>query len=315
MANERDQHEPPPDGDLPPVEGGLLSDPAALRADLALIRRAATAGWFTNPQAVELLKQLPDRLLLDALKADNLRDRNASAKTLMVVLRSLETLLGSTAQPPGGDAQGKGPTVAIQQNFGLAAGPPWIVATQEQVADFFGRSTETVKDWRAKGMPGAAGGPGAPGRYDLREILAWRDANIAPSGRDEGLRPDGDGQRTISRAEADRRRAVADAQRAELRVTRERNQVMDVAAVVREYQHHATHARALFEQVPHRLMEELPETATADDKRRFRDRAARIVDDVIRCLHTDLVREVATDNGACSADKSASAPEDSPPDP
>lgn len=49
---------------------------------------------------------------------------------------------------------------------------PWIVRTLDQVAAFFDRSREAIKDWRRKGMPGRAGA------WDLRAILRWRDERL-----------------------------------------------------------------------------------------------------------------------------------------
>lgn len=43
----------------------------------------------------------------------------------------------------------------------------WIAKSQSEVAEFFGVALDTVQAWRKKRMPGA------PGRYDLAEILSW----------------------------------------------------------------------------------------------------------------------------------------------
>lgn len=157
--------------------------------------------------------------------------------------------------------------------------PPWLVKTLDQVAAFFDRERETLKDWRRKGMPGTTGA------YDLKEILAWKDANIGASGRPE--------ETDQSRAEADRRRAWADARRAEVELSKALDQVIEVDDAVREYQRAASTARALFEQFPDRLLQFLPPSATGPDKRHFRDQADRAVQDVIAAMHVSLLNRAA----------------------
>ena len=89
-----------------------------------------------------------------------------------------------------------------------AARPARIVASLADVAAFFGVRESTVKAWRGRGMPGEPGGPGRPGRYDLAEVSVWRVDALGGSGR-----PD-DEPADLSRGEAERRKAWADAQRA-----------------------------------------------------------------------------------------------------
>jgi len=45
--------------------------------------------------------------------------------------------------------------------------PDWTVANLQVVADFFGASRKTVRDWRRKGMPGRRG------HWDLSAIAQW----------------------------------------------------------------------------------------------------------------------------------------------
>lgn len=173
----------------------------------------------------------------------------------------------------------------------------WVVRRLADVARFFRVTEDTCKKWRAVGMPGAAR------KWNLADIVAWRDGRLRNAGRaaQEGA--------DTSRLEANRRRAWADAEAAETRLAALRGELIEVEYVIREYQHHATHARSLFEQIPTRLMGELPEDATADDKRRFRGRAQRIVDDVVAALHSDLLERGGgpaanrPDDGADQADQ------------
>jgi phage terminase Nu1 subunit (DNA packaging protein) len=52
----------------------------------------------------------------------------------------------------------------------------YVARSLADVAAFFGVHTQTVKAWRAEGMPGDAG------RYDLAEIARWRIATIRSGG-------------------------------------------------------------------------------------------------------------------------------------
>lgn len=58
----------------------------------------------------------------------------------------------------------------------MAAKPVWEVGSLREVAEFFGVALSTVKgEWRPARMPGKAGA------WDLKEILAWRDARRRPA--------------------------------------------------------------------------------------------------------------------------------------
>lgn len=274
------------------VQTELLADPSRVTQDLVLVNQAISGRWEISEQLFQLL---PARAALIVLGRDtNGRQKHYSPRDK---LRACETILKMVAQNAtigraagggGSSHRATGPTLNAQINVGVggqpaaSSGPPWIVATQQQVAGFFGNSLETIKDWREKGMPGEPGGPNAPGRYDLSAILRWRDATIGPSGRNET----GD----ASRSEADRRRAWAEAQRSELELAVERGQVAPVADMLREWSHAATHARALLEQVPDRLLAALPPGSDGDQRRRFRDEAEKAIDAVVRTIHEGLKR-------------------------
>ena len=153
---------------------------------------------------------------------------------------------------------------------------PWIVETLADVARFFGRHRDTVRGWRRAGMPGE------PKAFDLSEIVRWKEANIAQSGRVEG---------DESRAEAERKKAWSDAGLAQLKLKEKTGELIEVNTVARLYARHATHARALWEQAPDRLLGILPAMATGEDKRRFRAEAVKITEDIIDTFHVDLVTQ------------------------
>lgn len=156
---------------------------------------------------------------------------------------------------------------------------PNIVTTRKQVAAHFGKSLDTIKDWREKGMPGS------PGHYDLAEILRWRDANVGPSGRNEN----GD----ACRAEAERRRAWAEAEIKEAKAAKLRGETAGIDEIARLFRHVANHARAVFEQLPQQTLGMLPaigQPVTADDLRRIRAGVEKGVDTGFSLLHGELLR-------------------------
>jgi phage terminase Nu1 subunit (DNA packaging protein) len=153
------------------------------------------------------------------------------------------------------------------------ASEPKIVTTLADVATAFNRHLQTVKVWRTEGMPGE------PGSYDLDEIAAWLDSRGLRHGDDADAKPAAD-----SRQEAERRRIWAIAKREELKTKQLQGQLVDVDEVGRLYAHHATHARALLEQIPDRLLGLLPPECSGDDKRRFRAEAAKAIDGVTQAL-------------------------------
>ena len=155
---------------------------------------------------------------------------------------------------------------------------PWIVGSLADVARFFRVHPDTVRTWRRQGLPGDKGA------WNLSAIVAWREGRRRATpemipGAAEG------------RFEADARKATADADLYEMKRDQRRGDLIDVDTVTRVYARHATHARALWEQAPDRLLGLLPATATGDDKRRFRAEATRIIEDVVHAFYTDLLQQ------------------------
>jgi hypothetical protein len=53
----------------------------------------------------------------------------------------------------------------------------WVASTLSEVAEFFGLSVQTVKQWRLESPPM----PGGDGKYPLPEIVKWRHAKLSQS--------------------------------------------------------------------------------------------------------------------------------------
>ena len=150
-----------------------------------------------------------------------------------------------------------------------ADGPPWIVHSLQDAATFFNRSPETIKEWRTKGCPGGRA------QYDLSAMLQWRDTHLSGSSSSGGS--------SAPRSSADRRKALADAALKEMKVEQMRGQLVDVDDTAREARHFHTHARALLEQLPDRLLQ-----FNGAESAAFLKEARGAVDGVVEVIHQHL---------------------------
>ena len=58
----------------------------------------------------------------------------------------------------------------------------WVATSLQEIADLFSVSLQAVKQWRIEDppMPGE-GRQGRPGRYDIKEVIAWRWNKVRPA--------------------------------------------------------------------------------------------------------------------------------------
>ncbi len=178
-------------------------------------------------------------------------------------------------------------------------------ATYIEVGRHYDVSERAVAQWSALGMPGERG------FYPRSQIDAWLQTHcLGPYCVGRNHNDDDE-----SRREADRRKAWAEAELRELDLATKRKSLVEVDDVVREYKHHATHARALLEQLPDRLLGFLPAHSTGDDKRHFRNEAAKAVASVVDVLHDWLVAEanrLEAEQLAAAADEQSERKEPEP---
>jgi len=148
---------------------------------------------------------------------------------------------------------------------------PWVVARLADVARFFGRSLATVKgDWRPGGMPGRAGA------WDLKAILQWRD------GAAQAATPAAAGDQ--SKADAERRKAIAEAAIAERKERLLAGKLIELEPVRRLFVRHVEEAKALMGQIPDRVAAALPAKTAAKIRKSAREEARRVIDDVCESL-------------------------------
>ena len=157
---------------------------------------------------------------------------------------------------------------------------PWIVRTLADVARFFSKSPATIKtEWRRRGMPGKSGG------WDLREIFEWREGHREHTGaKNEGE----------SRFEAERRKAVADADMAERKAAQQAGELIEVTPIIRLFTRHVNEAKAIMDQLADRVLSLLPAKTTPKTRRRVREECRKILDDACRSLGDLLSAEELT---------------------
>ena len=150
-----------------------------------------------------------------------------------------------------------------------------MVESLALVAEFFGRSLDTVKgEWRPNGMPGQAKA------WDLREILAWRDERQALRAAAREV-----DETTI---DAERRRAVAAANREERRDAQEAGELVEVDGVRRLFVQHVNEARSILEQVTDQTLACLPASVKGKTRARVKKDVLGIVRDTCDTL-SDLL--------------------------
>lgn len=120
----------------------------------------------------------------------------------------------------------------------------WIVATQREVAEFFGVSFDTVKTWHRNGAPKAG-----PKQYDLQQITRWLlDRRSTPAAGDEGSRAQ---QLTVRKLEAE----VLAKERANLQAA---GVLVDRRAIESQIGTLLIEARKTFARLPTRIQPAIP---------------------------------------------------------
>ena len=182
----------------------------------------------------------------------------------------------TSSSPKKGTQKRKGPEKKKAASAKVAAKRDWVVTSLNDVALFFGVARDTVRrDWRARGMPGKLR------VWALNEIAQWR-IQRAEDRAITALEADGDPEST---AEAERRKTWAEALAAEVKLEQLRGELLWVEEVARETNQANTHARALLEQLPDRLLASIPPGATGDDQRRFLADARKAIEGVVEAMH------------------------------
>lgn len=125
-------------------------------------------------------------------------------------------------------------------------------------------------------MPSAGGG-----KYNLQTCRVWISANVKPTGRGDG---DNGG---LDRGYWETRKVKEQALQERIKRKQLEGSLIEVDVVARHNERRIAHAKALFEQVPDRVLGLLPKTVKSDAKRTVRDRVAEMVEDILFALSAE----------------------------
>lgn len=161
------------------------------------------------------------------------------------------------------------------------AAKPWVVKTQGLVAEFFGVRRDTVaKEWVHAGMPGA------PGAYDLREILLWKSGRRRDEGRPTAV-GDVDFEKLLIRdrvAEVE----IAEEQLRKLRLANEekegrlvsRDDVVQDQSIINQV------VSARLQSIPDELEMEIPREVRVEVTRRWKEKIHLVLKVISECQTT-----------------------------
>lgn len=117
-----------------------------------------------------------------------------------------------------------------------------------ELASIFGVQRKTILIWIKEGMPVLSRGQAGHRShvFDTEEVLRWKINR-------EMIRVTGDGDH-IDKEEAMRRKILAEAQQAEIKLAKERGEVVELAELQRELSSQMIELRAAMRRVPERCV-------------------------------------------------------------
>lgn len=157
---------------------------------------------------------------------------------------------------------------------------PQYVETLPQVAEFFGVSLSTVKDWRAAGMPGVAGLGAKLGSFDVREVARWRISKITERSP---------GAEQLARLEAAKRAGEIKIQNIKIKQLEE--QLIDIDIVEHLITRLVVEHNAIADELAERVRQLIPSvgsTVKANDASEIAANVAELVDELRRAMALGL---------------------------
>lgn len=148
------------------------------------------------------------------------------------------------------------------------ARPKRTILAKPALARELGRSVRQLTEYRQRGLPQEA-----DGRYCLEDCRAWIAANIKPTARSiSGEMPAPIGEAAASDfALWNARKTQHQARQEKLKADELEGRLIDVDIPAREAERRIAHCRALFEQIPDRLLGILPRKTPAKIRGGLRD--------------------------------------------
>ena len=172
------------------------------------------------------------------------------------------------------------------------------IVKKSDIATIFGYSLPTVDSWVKEGCPvKSEGGKGKAYQFDTEEVFRWLLGREKRPGRQSGRPPDDEvdpetGEKKISKEEADRRKAVADALKAELAFSLSKEQVAPIDMIAKVVSDEIANARARLLAIPTKFRPEAQVCAADEEKAR---RLVAKVDDLVRDALTEIKSYGASD--------------------
>lgn len=156
------------------------------------------------------------------------------------------------------------------------------------LADIFGYSLPTVDAWVKEGCPvEATGGKGKAYEFDTTRVYRWLLGREKRPGRakereEQTLVDPETGEVKISKEEADRRKAVADAKKSELDLANKMGLVAPIDMIAKVVGDEIANARARLLAVPTKLRPTIQVCSNGDDKTK------RLMGEVEKLVHEAL---------------------------
>lgn len=161
---------------------------------------------------------------------------------------------------------------------------------KHEVAEFFGYSLPTVDAWIKEGCPvKTEGGKGKAYEFDSEEVFRWllgreKRPGRTPKGREPQFDPE-TGEEKITIEEANRRKAIADAKAAELRLAENLKLVAPIAVIAKIVSDEISNARARLLAIPIKFRPTAQMHASSPERAK---KLVSTVDDLVRDALTEI---------------------------
>lgn len=141
----------------------------------------------------------------------------------------------------------------VDDGIAEATGRPvdrFVVGTLAEVATFFGRALQTVKQWRTESPPM----PGSPGAYDLAEVSRWVLARAERRSTEE----------VSEKRELEKQKLRLELQAKQLKLDTDRSRLVERDSVLAENRKAFARVRVRLEAIPEELASSLPPEIAGD---------------------------------------------------
>jgi phage terminase Nu1 subunit (DNA packaging protein) len=146
------------------------------------------------------------------------------------------------------------------------------IVGRAKLAKIVGVGSRQISYYVENGMPQEGAG-----KFCLESCVEWVKSHVKPTGR-------GDGRQKNDRGHWETQKVRWQAKQEALKYRQQVGELIPVDEVSREQERAITHAKALAEQIPDRLLGLLPKTIGAKTKKEFRNSANEMIEDFLFAL-------------------------------